>query len=90
MPPKFETAGDLIAYLKDTSNDLEAPARVIATEINGVLEAIADEGALLSRMSGSGATCFGLFDNDEAAERAATAMRAQNPRWWVTATTLIT
>jgi len=79
----------LVAYLKDTSNDLEAPARVIAPEINGVLEAIADEGALLSRMSGSGATCFGLFDSDFAATEAATAMRAQNPGWWVTATSLL-
>ena len=89
LPPKFEAAGDLVAYLKDTSNDLEAPARVIAPEINGVLEAIADEGALLSRMSGSGATCFGLFDSDFAATEAATAMRAQNPGWWVTATSLL-
>jgi 4-diphosphocytidyl-2-C-methyl-D-erythritol kinase len=89
LPPAFATAADLVAYLKDTSNDLEAPARLIAPEINTVLDAIATEGALLSRMSGSGATCFGLFDSDEAALRAATAMRAQNPGWWVEATQLM-
>ena len=90
LPPAFATAADLIGYLKDTSNDLEAPARAIAPEINSVLDAIAGEGALLARMSGSGATCFGLFASDAAAEGAAVAMQAQNPGWWVAASQLMT
>lgn len=89
LPPAFSGAGDLIAYLKDTSNDLEAPARLIAPEVNTVLETIADEGALLSRMSGSGATCFGLFESDDAAKRAAAAMKAAHPGWWVVASRLM-
>ncbi len=89
LPPVFASAGDLVAYLKDTSNDLEAPARLIAPEINSVLEAIAGEGALLARMSGSGATCFGLFASDDDAARAATAMEARNPGWWVAASHLM-
>ncbi|MDR3528259.1 MAG: 4-(cytidine 5'-diphospho)-2-C-methyl-D-erythritol kinase [Rhizomicrobium sp.] len=83
LPPGFATTADLVAYLKDTSNDLEAPARLIAPEVDTVLEAIAGEGALLARMSGSGATCFGLFDSDEVAMRAATTMRTKHPGWWV-------
>ncbi len=88
LPPEFANAAALIAYLKDTGNDLEAPARAIAPEINTVLEAIAGEGALLARMSGSGATCFGLFGSDAAAARAAAAMKTQHPEWWAVATSL--
>jgi len=89
LPPAFASAAELVAYLNQTSNDLEAPARAIAPAINTVLETIAGEGALLARMSGSGATCFGLFDSDDAAKQAATAMRAQNPGWWVEASQLM-
>ena len=42
-------------------------------------------GCLLARMSGSGATCFGLFEDDAAAQREADALAARNPRWWVRA-----
>lgn len=89
LPPAFSGADDLVAYLKDTSNDLEAPARVIAPEVNAVLEAIAGEGALLARMSGSGATCFGLFASEAAAAQAAAAMKSAHPGWWTVATQLI-
>ena len=88
LPPKFSGAADLIAYLKDTSNDLEAPARVIAPVIGEVLDFIAGEGALLARMSGSGATCFGLFVSDDAAARAANAIKGAYPGWWVMPTML--
>jgi 4-diphosphocytidyl-2-C-methyl-D-erythritol kinase len=90
LPPRFAGADDLIAYLKDTANDLEAPARVIAPVIGEVLDFIAGEGALLSRMSGSGATCFGLFENGTTARRAAAAIRAAHPSWWAVATALTT
>jgi 4-diphosphocytidyl-2-C-methyl-D-erythritol kinase len=86
LPPPFAAASDLVAYLKDTANDLEAPARVIAPVIGDVLDFIAAQGALLARMSGSGATCFGLFQNGTEAERAAAAIRAAHPRWWSVAT----
>jgi 4-diphosphocytidyl-2-C-methyl-D-erythritol kinase len=88
LPPAFAGAADLVAYLKDTSNDLEAPARAIAPVIGEVLDFIADEGALLSRMSGSGATCFGLFENGTAAARAADAIHAAHPGWWTVASRL--
>lgn len=86
LPPRFAGAGDLVAYLQGTANDLEAPARAIAPVIGQVLDFIAAEGALLARMSGSGATCFGLFENGTQAEHAAAAIRAAHPAWWAVAT----
>jgi 4-diphosphocytidyl-2-C-methyl-D-erythritol kinase len=88
LPPGFADAAALIAYLKTTANDLEAPARAMAPEISTVLDAIAAEGALLARMSGSGATCFGLFGSDGAAARAAETIRAAHPGWWAVASKL--
>jgi 4-diphosphocytidyl-2-C-methyl-D-erythritol kinase len=69
-------AADLAAW----RNDLEAPAMALCPAIAEVRAAIAAQpGCLLARMSGSGATCFGLFGSAAAAERAAAAL----PRaWW--------
>jgi 4-diphosphocytidyl-2-C-methyl-D-erythritol kinase len=88
LPPNFAGPADLVAYLKDTANDLETPARAIAPVVGEVLDFIAREGALLSRMSGSGATCFGLFENGTTAAGAAAAIRAARPGWWAVATRL--
>lgn len=87
-PPSFAGADDLIAYLKGTANDMEAPACGLAPVISDVIAAIADQGALLSRMSGSGATCFGLFDSASAADKAASAISSAQPGWWVAPTRL--
>jgi 4-diphosphocytidyl-2-C-methyl-D-erythritol kinase len=46
-------------------------------------------GALLARMSGSGATCFALFATLDRAESAAQQLRAEQPDWWIAAATLI-
>lgn len=62
-------------------NDLEAPARAIAPVIGEVLEALAaQDGVTLARMSGSGATCFALFESEEASANAAA--RVGRPGWW--------
>jgi len=83
-PPKMQNAVELVAYLKTTANDLEAPAREIAPVIGDVLDALASRtGALLSRMSGSGATCFALFESDEFATAATRALNARNRGWWI-------
>lgn len=78
--------GRRTADLAGTSNDLEAPAREIQPVIGDVLDAVAAQGATLARMSGSGATCFGLFDKGEDAARAAQAISRAHPDWWVQAT----
>jgi 4-diphosphocytidyl-2-C-methyl-D-erythritol kinase len=62
-------------------NDLEEPARRLVPEIAGVLRSLA--GARIARMSGSGATCFGLYGSEAARDAAARGIAAANPRWWV-------
>jgi 4-diphosphocytidyl-2-C-methyl-D-erythritol kinase len=65
-------------------NDLEAPAMRLEPVIGEVLAALAaTTGARLARMSGSGATCFALFDDAAAAQAAATAIKLAHPPWWV-------
>ena len=70
-------------------NDLEIPAIKIQTIIADVLEALrGSPNCRLARMSGSGATCFGLFGSAGAAEEASRQMQAACPGWWVRAATL--
>ena len=77
----------LLGWLRARGNDLEAPARRLAPVIREVLGALsAQPGCGLAGMSGSGATCFGVFDDPEAAARAAMAMRGARPLWWVIST----
>jgi 4-diphosphocytidyl-2-C-methyl-D-erythritol kinase len=78
----WRDAESLAASLLGTVNDLEAPALRLAPEIGRVLEALrADSRCLLARMSGSGATCFGLYADAAAARLAAEAI--ERPGWWV-------
>ena len=92
LPPAapMPDAVALAAYLGHCRNDLEAPALSLVPQIGAVLAALQGQtGCLLARMSGSGATCFGLFASASAAEAAATALRAQSGAWWVQATTMV-
>jgi 4-diphosphocytidyl-2-C-methyl-D-erythritol kinase len=78
----WRDAGSLAASLRRTVNDLEAPALRLAPGIGHALEALrADSRCLLARMSGSGATCFGLYADAAAARRSAEAI--DGPGWWV-------
>jgi 4-diphosphocytidyl-2-C-methyl-D-erythritol kinase len=64
-------------------NDLQRAAEVIAPAIASVLEMLVNSpGVWLARMSGSGATCFALFENDAARAGAATVIRASHPSYW--------
>jgi 4-diphosphocytidyl-2-C-methyl-D-erythritol kinase len=79
----------VLRFLKPTSNDLEAPALKIAPVVGEVLDALKSQpGAVLTRMSGSGATCFSLFRDARAADAAAGALVAAHPHWWVKSTVL--
>jgi 4-diphosphocytidyl-2-C-methyl-D-erythritol kinase len=81
LPDGWNTAQRLAAWLSGAANDLEAPAIGLVPAIRQVLDAIgATEGCLLARMSGSGATCFGLFA--EAADATAAAAELARPGWW--------
>jgi 4-diphosphocytidyl-2-C-methyl-D-erythritol kinase len=77
----------LVSALRTRRNDLEAPAISLQPVIGEVLSALrASTGCRLARMSGSGATCFGLFASESATQDAATALTAKQPGWWVRAT----
>lgn len=87
--PSGRDVASVIDWLSEQRNDLQAPAVDLAPAIG---EALATTGALpgarLTRMSGSGATVFALFDTTAAAEAAGRALTAQEPGWWVRPTTL--
>lgn len=84
--PPLPDAAALASFLRVQRNDLEPAAVRIAPVIADTLAAIeAQDGCLLARMSGSGATCLGLFATPAAAEAAAAALRLREPRWWVAA-----
>ncbi|MFO1061485.1 MAG: 4-(cytidine 5'-diphospho)-2-C-methyl-D-erythritol kinase [Dongiaceae bacterium] len=84
-------AAALAAALAARGNDRAAPARSLAPAIDRVLAALAaTPGCLLARLSGSGATCFGLYAAAAAAEQAAAALRRAEPGWWVAAAPMLT
>jgi 4-diphosphocytidyl-2-C-methyl-D-erythritol kinase len=79
----------LTAALDDARNDLQPPAISIQPAIGDVLASLhALAGCRLARMSGSGATCFALFDSQAIAIAAANALAASHPGWWVEPTVL--
>ena len=66
----------------DGRNDLEPPAIALVPQIADVLGALQQTGATLARMSGSGATCFGLYDGIDARDAAAAQLMGKYPGWW--------
>jgi 4-diphosphocytidyl-2-C-methyl-D-erythritol kinase len=88
-PEAGASVEDWVEVLAAGSNDLEAPATRIQPVIGEVLAALsATNGAWLARMSGSGATCFAIFENIPEAQRAAQKIQLDHPQWWVHAGTL--
>jgi 4-diphosphocytidyl-2-C-methyl-D-erythritol kinase len=80
----------LAARLDRCRNDLEAPAIAIEPAIGEVLSALRRlPGMLIARMSGSGATCFGLFANREEADEAAARLEVEHPSWWVSSAPML-
>lgn len=82
-------AKDLTAALVASGNDLEAPALRVAPVIGQVLAVLSVlPGCRLARMSGSGATCFALFDDCRASAAAARALQLEHLDWWIKPTLL--
>jgi 4-diphosphocytidyl-2-C-methyl-D-erythritol kinase len=78
-----------IRALREGRNDMQAAACALAPAIFNVLDALSKaKGAALVRMSGSGATCFALFEDRTAATHAARTISVDRPEWWVRATLL--
>ncbi|MFD1509812.1 4-(cytidine 5'-diphospho)-2-C-methyl-D-erythritol kinase [Lacimonas salitolerans] len=71
----------LLEWLRAQRNDLTAPALSLAPQVRRALEALAD--AQVARMSGSGATCYGVYPDAAQAQEAAARVRADQPGWWV-------
>jgi 4-diphosphocytidyl-2-C-methyl-D-erythritol kinase len=83
-PEQGASLEDWVEALAAGSNDLEAPAIRIEPVIGKVISALsATNGAWLTRMSGSGATCFAIYENTAEAQRAAEKVRLDHPTWWV-------
>ncbi|MFN7109409.1 MAG: 4-(cytidine 5'-diphospho)-2-C-methyl-D-erythritol kinase [Brevundimonas sp.] len=88
-PPEDWSLATVIDWLAGLRNDLQPPAVALTPAIGAALEAVAAApGVALARMSGSGATVFGLCLTPEAARTAATALSAAHPGAWVAATRL--
>jgi 4-diphosphocytidyl-2-C-methyl-D-erythritol kinase len=88
--PSPEPAGaDVLSVLREGRNDMQRSAEALAPLITEALGLLADsKGVGLARMSGSGATCFGLYADRHAAARAASMISAARLGWWVRATML--
>jgi 4-diphosphocytidyl-2-C-methyl-D-erythritol kinase len=88
-PEAGASVEDWVEVLAASANDLEAPAMRIQPVIGEVIAALnATNGAWLARMSGSGATCFAIYENTADSGRAAEKLRRDHPGWWVHAGTL--
>ena len=88
-PDEQGSLEEWVEALAASSNDLERPAMRVQPVIGKVIAALnATNGAWLARMSGSGATCFAIYENTAEAGRAAEKLRREHPGWWVHAGTL--
>ncbi|MGH1375311.1 MAG: 4-(cytidine 5'-diphospho)-2-C-methyl-D-erythritol kinase [Alphaproteobacteria bacterium] len=84
LPTSFSSIFDLTETLKRHSNDLYEPALNVIPDIENVIYALSmQKNCLLTRMSGSGASCFGIFETIEDARKAKTAIQEENSDWWV-------
>ncbi|TDH38632.1 4-(cytidine 5'-diphospho)-2-C-methyl-D-erythritol kinase [Pseudohoeflea suaedae] len=88
LPPLPATRGiaGMAGWMKTARNDLAEPALSLSPQIGTCLAAIRSSGALVHAMSGSGATCFGIYESMETARQAARQIGREWPRWFVAAT----
>ncbi|MHC1549868.1 4-(cytidine 5'-diphospho)-2-C-methyl-D-erythritol kinase [Phyllobacterium sp. K27] len=81
--PRFGSVNDVCAYLEQTENHLYAATVELLPIIGDTMDALCSTSPRLARMSGSGATCFAIYDSDEAAFAAASQLRNAYPSWFV-------
>ena len=89
IPAKLELP-QFASWLHAGRNDLEPPAIRLFPDISDVLAHLRQTNPLLARMSGSGGTCFGLYEAPQAAQDAMAQLREMQPRWWVQSSELMT
>ncbi|SFV36247.1 4-diphosphocytidyl-2-C-methyl-D-erythritol kinase [Devosia crocina] len=91
LPEPLTRPAQLGLWLAETRNDLQPPAIKLVPVIGEIIDDLAQaQGCILARMSGSGATVFGLFGSEGQAHQAAQLLRERNPDHWVAAAPLIT
>ena len=89
MPERFSSVENLVEAIGAKRNDLQEPATLLMPVINDMLAAIsATRGCLLSRMSGSGPTCFGIYADEAEAQQSAHGLQQTYSNWWCVATGL--
>lgn len=89
IPPVFSGVNDCIEWLRAQRNDMQGAATALEPAIAAVQSALEGHRACqLARMSGSGATCFGLFETAQAAQLAARELSRTYPQWWIRAAQL--
>lgn len=84
--PSLPEGVSWLSWLEKQRNDLQRPAIEQQPIIANCLTHLTENGSALARMSGSGATCFGLFATDQDAALAARSIQSSQPNWWVVAT----
>jgi 4-diphosphocytidyl-2-C-methyl-D-erythritol kinase len=90
LPSPLTRPAQLGLWLAETRNDLQPPAVKLVSEIGLLIEELAETpGCMLARMSGSGATVFGLFGAEGQAHEAASTVRKLHPDYWVGAAPLL-
>lgn len=86
LPSPLTRPAQLGIWLAETRNDLQPPAVKIVPAIGDLIELLGEtQGCILARMSGSGATVFGLFGSSAQAHQAAHELRCAHPDYWVAA-----
>jgi 4-diphosphocytidyl-2-C-methyl-D-erythritol kinase len=86
MPARFESVFAFVIWLRQTRNDLTEAAKAETGLADQAVKALAsDPDCLFARMSGSGATAFGIFPKLSTAEKAAERIRQKRPNWWAVA-----
>ncbi|MEK1891267.1 MAG: 4-(cytidine 5'-diphospho)-2-C-methyl-D-erythritol kinase [Phyllobacterium sp.] len=82
----MQSVDDVCAYLRATHNHLFEATRALTPEIDHTVTVLTQTSPRLVRMSGSGGTCFAIYDSDDEAQAAAASVRRQHPGWFVVAT----
>lgn len=83
----FESADELVEFIRATGNDLEVAAIKLAPAVADVRSVISSaDGCRIAQMSGSGSTCFGIFHEQKQADMAARNLAKKYPEWWVVST----
>lgn len=88
--PVLTSMQDWLGWISSLRNDLEPPARSLAVRIAELSGLLQDSGAMIVRMSGSGASCFGLYESAELADGAMEKLQAARPDWYFMRTDTVT